>query len=207
MKCLILILFPLISLSAFSKVRIDIQNFSQDKNATHKALDYEKEKELRGEKENVRFELKEYRKKIYQLKKEIAYEKEQAREYFEEMKALRAELKGDIKKRNGLRETVESSGSGLLSFASKVTLGTDLTDRDGDKARFHTLNQLIKVKKRKIRELKSAARKFYKNMKVKKLEITELRNEMAILAQSEGFKIKPVADKRSKSVNRKVSSE
>lgn len=207
MKYLILILFPFISLFAFSKVRIGIQNFSQDKDATHKALDYEKEKELRGEKKDVRMELKDYRKKIYQLKKEISYQKEQAREYFEEMKTLRAELKEDIRKRNELKETVESSGSGLLSFASQVTLGTDLTDRDGDKKRFHTLNQLIKVKKRKIRELKAAARKFYKNMKVKKLEIAELRNEMAILAQSEGFKIKPVSDKKNKSANRKVSSE
>ncbi len=207
MKYLILILFPFISLFAFSKVRIGIQNFSQDKDATHKALDYEREKELRGEKKDVRMELKEYRKKIYQLKKEIAYEKEQAKEYFEEMKALRAELKKDIRKRNELKETVESSGSGILSFASQVTLGTDLTDRDGDKKRFHALNQLIKVKKRKIRELKAAARKFYKNMKVKKSEIAELRNEMAILAQSEGFKIKPVSDKKSKATNRKVSSE
>lgn len=207
MKYLISVLFLFISLPVFSEVRIGIQNFSQDKDATHKALDYEREKELRGEKKDVRMELKGYRKRIYQLKKEIAYEKEQAKEYFEEMKALKAELKEDIRKRNELKETVESSGSGLLSFASQVTLGTDLTDRDGDKKRFHALNQLIKVKKRKVRELKAAARKFYKNMKVKKSEIAELRNEMAILAQSEGFKIKPVSSKKSKTTNRKVSSE
>ena len=68
MKYLVLILFPFISLSAFSKVRIGIQNFSQDKDATHKALDYEREKELRGEKKDVRIELKEYRKKDLSIK-------------------------------------------------------------------------------------------------------------------------------------------
>ena len=207
MKYLILILFSLSNLFVFSEVNIGIHNFSQDKDATHKALDYEREKDLRGEKKDVRLELKGYREKIYQLKREIAYEKEQAREYIVEMKALRNELKEDIKKRNKLKKTVESSGSGVLSFASKVTLGTDLTDRDGDKARLHILNQLIKVKGSKIRELKATARKFYKNMKVKKLEIAELRNEMAILAQSEGLKIKPVTGKKNKSTRRKVSSE
>lgn len=196
-----------VSLPIFSKVEIGIHNVSQDKDATHKALDYGKEKELRGEKKDVRIELKAYREKIYKLKKEIAYEKEQAREYFAEMKALRKELKKDIKKRNELKETVESAGSGLLSFASEVTLGTDLTDRDGDKKRLYTLNQLIKIKKRKIRELKSAGRKFHKNMKVKKLEIAELRNEMTILAESHGLKIKPITNKGSKSTNRKVSSK
>ena len=119
------------------------------RDATHKALDYEKEKVLRGEKKDVRQELKDYRKKIYGLKKEIAYEKEQAREYLVEIKALKKELKSDIKKRNELKETVESSASGLLSFASEIALGTDLTDRDGDKARFQALNQLIKVKQKK----------------------------------------------------------
>ena len=196
-----------VSLPIFSEVKIGIHNVSQDKDATHKALDYGKEKELRGEKKDVRLELKAYREKIYKLKKEIEYEKEQAREYFAEMKALRKELKKDIKKRNELKETVESAGSGLLSFASEVTLGTDLTDRDGDKKRFHALNQLIKIKKRKIRELKSAGRKFHKNMKVKKLEIAELRNEMTILAESSGLKIKPITNKRSKSTKRKISSK
>lgn len=207
MKYLVLISLLFFNLSTFSEVKIGIQNFSQDKDATHKALDYGKEKELRGEKKDVRLELKEYREKIYKLKKDIAYEKEQAREYFAEIKALKKELKKDIKKRNELKETVESIGSGLLSFASEVTLGTDLIDRAGDKKRLHLLNQLIKVKKRKIRELKSAGRKFYKNMKVKKLEIVELRNEMAILAKSHGLKIKPTLSKTNKPINRKVSSK
>ena len=189
-----------ISLPIFSEVKIGIQNFSQDKDATHKALDYGKEKELRGEKKMFDWNSR-------HIKKEIAYEKEQSREYFAEIKALRKELKNDIKKRNELKETVESAGSGLLSFASEVTLGTDLTDRDGDKTRLHALNQLIKIKKRKIRELKSAGRKFHKNMKVKKLEIAELRNEMSILAESHGLKIKPITNKRSKSTNRKISSK
>ena len=37
-----------VSLPIFSKVEIGIHNVSQDKDATHKALDYGKEKELRG---------------------------------------------------------------------------------------------------------------------------------------------------------------
>ena len=205
MKYLILILSFSISLSVFSEVKIGIHNLSQDKDATHKALDYDRDKALRGEKKDVRLELKEYRQKIYKLKKEIGYEKEQAREYRIEMKALLKELKDDIQKRNKLKSTLESNVSGILSIASEVTLGADLTDRSGDKARLHALNQLIKIKKKKIRELKSAARKFHNNVKVKKLEIVELRNEMTILAEANGLKIKPVNHKKSISKRRPSS--
>lgn len=168
--------------------RVSIHNISQDKDATHKALDYEREKDLKSEKRGARLELKEYRRRIYQLKKEIAFEKEQAREYITEAKALRAELKEDIKKRNKLKETADSSGGAFASFASQVVLGADVTDREGDKKRLHAYNQLIKIKKQKIRELRAAARKFIKNQKIKKLEIAELRSEMGHLSEDHGLK-------------------
>ena len=196
MKTIMRFLFLFVPFSfcllSVAKPSISIQNFSQDKDATHKALDYDRERELRGEKKAVRLELKAYRQKIYALKKEIAYEKEQAREYIAEIKALKAELKDDIKKRDNLKETVGNPAGGILSFASQVTLGGDVTDRQGDKHRLHAYNQLIKVKQKKIRELRAWARKFLKNRKVKKLEIAELRNEMAILSNSHGMKVKPV---------------
>ena len=209
-----LLIAALAAQSPLSLARTYIQNISKDKAATHKALDYDREKDLRHEKYDrekdlrkekkaARLELKEYRRRIFQLKKEIAFEGEQAREYQAEAKALRAELKEDIKKRNELKESAESGGGAFASFASNVVLGGDITGREGNKQRLHAYNQLIKVKKAKIRELRAAAKKFIGNKKVKRLEIAEIRGEMAILAEDSGLRI----SKRKTSAKRKVSSQ
>lgn len=162
---------------------IEIKNKTKDKSLSHKALEHNVMGDFRKASKEMRIELKRYRQQIYDLQKQRETSLETAKALINEAKALKIELQADLKKRKELKEELETTSSGVASFASQVVLGGDITDRKGTKQELAQLEQIIKTKKQMIRLQKAKAKELIRKRKVMKQEIAELREEMGFLKE------------------------
>ena len=177
----LLIFYPFM---VFSNVaNVNTYNISTDKSVSHKALNQNVLKDFRKESKLIRLELKEYRQKIYSLQKERETNLELAKALNNDAKALKTELKEDIQKKNKLKKRLQGVSSEVVSLASNLFLGGDVTSRERAIRELAILEQQIKKKKKKIVFTIAEAKTLIRKRKIMQQEIAELREEMSYLKE------------------------